>query len=365
MPMAAAAERRGLFPRLTMERRKESRKLGWAILVSLFLHLVVAYSLAAFSGASLPPVSVDDKPAELTIVDLSEAPSVPKNPAFMETDPSKESAEKPKEQTFESNANSVAASNIPPTGEAPIPSQDGKERPFINLETHQYSLPAEGQRPQPEARPSVPAEARARPVESSTPKSKPSEPPKTTPSPPPASTPEPEQFAILKSTPPPAIKAPDETKPSPSPELASSSAPAAPRPNPARPASSYQAEREQTRISGRLSNRGPSSVNAVGTPLGRYQKAVSDAIGSRWYYYMGSKIDLVSIGTARIEAEVDAQGHIQKLRVVSNNANEAFANICLQSFQEAHIPPIPPELVATLPEGRMPVEFSFTAYANQ
>ena len=89
-------------------------------------------------------------------------------------------------------------------------------------------------------------------------------------------------------------------------------------------------------------------MNAVGTPLGRYQKAVSDAIGSRWYYYMKSKGDLVSIGTANLEAEVDAQGRVQNLRVVSNNANEAFANICLQSFQEAHIPPIPPDLIATL-----------------
>ena len=169
---------------------------------------------------------------------------------------------------------------------------------------------------------------------------------------------------MLKSSPPPPIKAPDETETSP-PDVAASAPPAAPRPKPELAASSYQAEKEQTRITGQLTTRGPSSVNAVGTPLGRYQKAVSDAIGSRWYYYMNKKMDLVSIGTAHIEAEVDAQGHVQKLRVVSNNANEAFANICLQSFQEAHIPPIPPDLIATLPEGRMPVDFSFTAYSNQ
>ena len=118
-------------------------------------------------------------------------------------------------------------------------------------------------------------------------------------------------------------------------------------------------------MTGRLTNRGRSSVNAVGTPLGRYQKVVSDAIGSRWYYHMNKKMDLVSIGTAHLDAEVDAQGPVQNLRVVSNNANEAFANICLQSFQEARIPPIPPDLVATLPEGRLSVDFSFTAYANQ
>jgi outer membrane biosynthesis protein TonB len=280
----------------------------------------------------------------------------------METAPARESAEKPKEQTFESNANSIAASKLPATGEAPLPSQDGKERPAVNLETQNYSLPTDGAKPQPEPQSTVAPESKPTPA-NTPPKPEPSPAPISTPKPAPVSTPEPEQFAMLKSSPPPPIKAPDETEPPP--EVATSAATAAPRPKPELAASSYQAQKEETRITGRISNRGPSSVNAVGTPLGRYQKAVSDAIGSRWYYYMGKKMDLVSIGTAHVEAEVDAKGHVQKLRVVSNNANEAFANICLQSFQEAHIPPIPPDLIATLPEGRMSVDFSFTAYSNQ
>jgi outer membrane biosynthesis protein TonB len=347
-----------------MEQTKERRKIGLAILISLFLHLAVGYSLAAFGGAFTPALPVEDKPVELTMVDLSATPPplAPKDPPFIETDPSKESVEKPKEQTFESNANSIAASKLPPTGDAPLPSQDGKDRPAVNLETHNYSLPTDGSKPQPEPQskpaPDLKPEAPPKPKESEAP-------PTTPTAAPPVSTPEPEQLAMLKSSPPPPIKAPDEDEPSPPPVIAQTAAPAVPRPRPELAASNYQAQKEETRISGRLSNRGPSSVNAVGTPLGRYQKAVSDAIGSRWYYYMNSKMDLVSIGTANIQAEVDAQGHVQKLRVVSNNANEAFANICLQSFQEAHIPPIPPDLIATLPDGRMPVDFSFTAYGNQ
>ena len=85
----------------------------------------------------------------------------------------------------------------------------------------------------------------------------------------------------------------------------------------------------------------------------------------RWYYDVKQKMDLVSVGTAHLEAQVDAQGKIQKLRVLSNNSNESFANICLQSFQEAQIPPIPPDLVATLPEGRLPVDIYFTTYPNR
>ncbi|HEV2843159.1 MAG TPA: hypothetical protein VGW39_17700 [Chthoniobacterales bacterium] len=348
-----------------MEQKKERRKLALAILISLFLHFVVAFSLAAFGGAMGPSLPLEDKPVELTIVDLSATPPplVSKDPPFIETAKSRESAEKPKEQTFESNANSLAASNLPATGDLPLPTQEGKDRPAMNLETHDYSLPTDGSKPQPEPQSTAAPESKPAPAPTTPPPEKVSEAP--TPIAAPATTPEPEQFAMLKSSPPPPIKAPDETESSPPPVMEAPAAPVVPRPKPELAASNYQAQKEQTRISGSLSNRGPSSVNAVGTPLGRYQKAVSDAIGSRWYYYMKSKGDLVSVGTANLQAQVDAQGRVQNLRVVSNNANEAFANICLQSFQEARIPPIPPDLITALPEGRMPVDFTFISYSNR
>jgi TonB family protein len=71
---------------------------------------------------------------------------------------------------------------------------------------------------------------------------------------------------------------------------------------------------------------------------------------------------LASVGTAKVEAQLDPSGKVTDLRIVSNSSNEAFANICLKSFQEAQIPPIPPDLVATLPDGKLPLEFSFTFF---
>ena len=170
---------------------------------------------------------------------------------------------------------------------------------------------------------------------------------------------------MLTATPPPALRDAEDVEATSPPDFAAATPPPAIRPQPPTAASAYQAEKQATRITGRITDRGPSAVNAVGTPLGRYQKVVSDAIGSRWYYYVKAKIDLVSIGTAHVEAEVDEKGKIKNLRLLSNSANEAFANICLQSFQEAQIPPIPPDLVATLPDGKLSVDFSFTTYANR
>ena len=353
-----------------MNAKRERRKLWLAVLASLFLHIVVALSLAAFNGSPAPLPPLDEQPLELTMMDLSATPAPPPfrvNPPRTETDPANESVEEPDEKIFESNENSIASSTLPATGEAPLPAQEGKDRPFVQMQTQDVALPTKGSEAQPEPQPTPAPEATVAPSVLPTARAEESPPPQATPqpTPEPVASPEPEQFAMLTATPPPPLREPldDEVPP---PEVDPSVPPVTARPRPETAASGYQPQKQQTRISGRITDRGPrSSVNAVGTPLGKYQKAVSDAIGSRWYYYMKAKMDLVSIGTAHVEAEVDGQGKVRNLRVLSNNANEAFANICLQSFQEAQIPPIPPDLAATLPEGRLPVDIFFTTYANQ
>src|SRR5213079_3154545 len=80
------------------------------------------------------------------------APTAPKNSAFVETDESKNAPE-PKEKTFEWNANSIGASELAAAGEMPLPSQTGKERLFMDLETQQHSLDLKAAQPQPSAAP--------------------------------------------------------------------------------------------------------------------------------------------------------------------------------------------------------------------
>jgi outer membrane biosynthesis protein TonB len=332
-----------------MEQKKQRRKIGFAILVSLILHLAVGYSLAAFGNVFTPTLPADEAPSELTIMDLSEAPPTPKNPQFIETEKANESADKPKDQTFESNANSLAASQLPATGDLPLPSQDGKDLPVPNFQTRDFSLPTQGSEPQPQATPA--------------PESKPSPPPKSQPTPAPSAPAEPEQLAMLTSTPPPPLK-PEESEPSPPPEVAATAPPPAPRPKPQTPASNYQAQKQQTRIAGSISNRGPSSVNAVGTPLGRYQKLMYDAVGARWYQHTAERRDLISIGTTRLTFSIDRSGRVTNLRVVENTANEAFAIVCLQSVQELKLPPIPEDVASTLPSEGLQQELTFILYAN-
>ncbi len=309
------------------ERKQEVRKIGWALLAALFLHLLIGYFLAVSSGLFSPAVPIEDKPVELTLMDLSTPPpAVRKNPMFMETDEKKQTVEQPKEKTFESNANSIAASQLPATGSAPLPSQQGKDRPSVDLETHDASLAVNGALPQPTVQPE------ATPT------------PTAAPSAQPTATPPPDQFAMLRPTPKPAVQ---------------------PTPTPQQTRSTYQPLKQQTRISGSISNRGISSVNALGTPLGRYEKILKDAIGSRWYNYMEQRRDMANIGTLQVHFFVDRSGKIRNLRITENTSNEAFANICLQSILEAQLPPIPEDVADTLPPQGLEVEgMNFIIYPN-
>src|SRR5206468_12119731 len=120
----------------------DARTISWALLAAILIHLVVAFLLAAFSGVFSPTVPVEEKPAELTLVDLSPT-SASKNSAFIETDESKKAPE-PKDKTFESNANSIGASELAAAGQMPLPSQTGKDQPLMDFENQQYSLDSKG-----------------------------------------------------------------------------------------------------------------------------------------------------------------------------------------------------------------------------
>lgn len=310
------------------ERKQEARKVLWALLAAVVIHFVIAYSIAVSSGLLSSPIQVEqDKPLELTFVDLATpAPSVPKNSMFVETDESKQSNEQPKEKTFESNANSVGASQLPSAGEMPVPTQDGKDRSAMDMETHQYSLANEGAQPQPSVVPQETPSPSVAPTPQSTPIS------------------DAEQIAML-STPTPAIQPTVATKPQ-------------------QPRSSYQQMKEQTRLSGSITNRGAPRVNAIGTPLGRYRKILYDAVGSRWYNYVAQQADLVSIGTARVVFSVDRLGRVKNIKLLENSSNEAFANVCVRSVMEVQMPPIPEDVATSLPSEGLDEEMSFTMFAN-
>lgn len=309
------------------ERKQELRKVGWALLAALLLHIVIGTLMAAFGGLFSRDLPLDDKPVELTIVDMPEpeaAPPKPKNAMFRTTDPDRESAEKPKDAVEQSNANSIGASQLPATGSELVPTQNGGDRPNDDLTTQAPTLAQDGAQAQPTVAPK----------EEVTPTPAPSAAPTATPS---------DALAMLRATPTPAAK---------------------PSATPQQIRSTYHPMMQQKRMSGAISNRGPASFNTVGTPLGKYQKMLYDAVGSRWYSYVQQQSDLVSIGTAHVVFSVDRSGRVRNLKIVQNTSNESFANVCLRSVLEVQLPPIPEDVARTLPSEGLDEDMSFTMYGN-
>ncbi len=349
-----------------MERKRERRTLLLAILASVLLHFAVAISLASF-GDKLQPSLPDDeeKPSELTLVDLAPAPpAVNKNAQFIDTPENRQTKEEPKEKTFESNANSIGASELPALGNAPVPTQEGKDRPELDLENQQHALALQGSQPQPQAQTTLtPPPPTATPTPSASATTTPQ--PTTTPTPQvePSRSPEPDQLAMLRATPPPPRAPTEETT---SPPAATPPRSARPTPSlPQQPSSAYRREQSRTRSQGNISNRGISSLNALGTPLGRYEKMVYDAIGSRWYSLVDQNRDRVNIGVVRVGFYVDRTGHITKLNMLENTSDESFSNLCLQSVQDVKVPPMPDDVAATLPAEGLIEELTFTTYPNR
>lgn len=336
-----------------MQRQRQRRTILLAIVASLLLHLVVAISLAAFGGKLQPAPLEEEKPVELTFIDSTPTPAplalAPKNAPFVETSEKRETAATPTEKTFESNANSIAASQQPAKGDAPIPTAEGRNLPSLDFEAQRYSLANTGHEAKPE--PSRPSPA-------------PTVRPSPTAPPTPTATPEAEQFAMLRATPPPPLVHTEEATPTP--EIPTP--PPSERPTPAQPqtpAAAYRREQVPTRMAGNISNRGVASVNAVGTPLGKYSKMVYDAVGSRWYSLVQQNSDRVNIGTVMIAFTVDRSGRITKISIRSNTADESFSNLCLQSVQDAKLPRMSDDVAAALPPEGLQEEVNFTIFPNR
>jgi outer membrane biosynthesis protein TonB len=291
-----------------------------ALLFSLLIHLVsvLAVAWAYLKETATPAEEITE--IEITFVEPPAPPNAP--PAFV--DAAAPEAERPEQAAFESDRNTAAAAPDAAQGELPVPTQDGREQPFLELQETQLALAQPSDTaPAPETPPAEPAEKK--PAEE-----KPTEP------------------AALLAMNQPRREEEEEPREQPRP----------PAPPPARPA--FQRQARPTRLRGSVDSTGRSSVASVATPLGRYRKAISDAIGSSWYYYIGNRLDMFSYGTLDVVFTVDRSGKVRRPRVTRNSSNESFEIVTLESILAAEIPPIPPDVLPVLEGGRIEIDYSFS-----
>ncbi len=310
------------------DRIDERKKTFRAFLGSVALHLLIIV-FAALALAFQPPATPenDDGPVEITLIAPPISKATPVR-AVIATTESQRSEDAPENAPFESDKNTRAAAQNAASGDLPLPSQAGRESPGLEFENQEYTAGRE-------ASPSSPATPPPAPEAESTPR-------KTT------------QLALLD---------PPKPKQSPRPKSAPPKPATPPSPQNARPPG-YQPQTRVTRIRGNISNRGRSAVNATATPLGRYKKMLSDAIGSRWYFQVNRQMGLLTMGTVELRFIVTADGKATKIQVIRNSSNESFAACSVGAVIEAEIPPIPEDLIPMLENGRIEIEYSFTILSN-
>ncbi len=226
--------------------------------------------------------------------------------------------EAPEHATFQSYQNTEASSELPASGNIPLPTQEGKESDFLELKENQSAGRAH----------SLPTSISSEKLENSA--------------------------GSFSATPLPS---------------SSTSTPEEESQHPVLGTLSSRAKEENhsshsSMIRGSISNKGKSSAAAASTPIGRYKKALADAISSHWYHCIDARMELLSFGTAIIFFYVNEEGKIEEPRLISNTSNQTFADCCFQSIMEATIPIIPAQIAKTLEKGRLEIEYRFTIYPD-
>jgi outer membrane biosynthesis protein TonB len=111
-----------------------------------------------------------------------------------------------------------------------------------------------------------------------------------------------------------------------------------PVPNPG-----YSPQMRRTKVNGAAMPAGEDGVDSVATPLGRYKKAVSSAVGSRWNYYIQQRMSLLQTGKVTAIFSLDARGKVRSFRIEENTSNRAHAALIEQCVREAEFDAPPPE----------------------
>src|SRR5271154_3962559 len=127
----------------------DRKKIILAIVGSLILHVIIILGaskvIALWPEGSPPEQKVDDTPPQLTMLDNPPPDEKTQERQYLRTNDDQKTDQKPADSMFESDKDTAAASEQPAKGDAPLPTQAGKETPDIGFKNEQYSLADRGQ----------------------------------------------------------------------------------------------------------------------------------------------------------------------------------------------------------------------------
>lgn len=127
-------------------------------------------------------------------------------------------------------------------------------------------------------------------------------------------------------------------------------------------AKGFSPEERQNVINGTFTRAGTDAVDAIGTPMGKYKKAVRDAISAKWHQYRQKNADFVTWGILKLEFSVDARGKVHDLQITKNEANAMLAEFSLRAIREAELPPMPAEVAESVGSKGLVIQYDIIIY---
>lgn len=127
-------------------------------------------------------------------------------------------------------------------------------------------------------------------------------------------------------------------------------------------AKGFSSEERQNVTNGSPAKEGADAVDAIGTPLGKYKKAVRDVISAKWHEYRQKNADQVTWGILKLEFSVDASGRVNDLQITKNEANAILAEFSLRAIRESDLPPMPAEVADSVGAKGLVIHYDIIIY---
>ncbi len=141
---------------------------------------------------------------------------------------------------------------------------------------------------------------------------------------------------------------------------ASADIPPSPKPPSDKP--SFTPETDINKVSGSLSNRGVAAMDVEASELGKYKKSVTQAIERKWHRYRQNYADYATFGSLRLKFKVNEKGEPVNLKTVRNNSNAIMTEFTLKSVLDADIPPMPKKIKELLKGRGLEITYDVIIY---
>ena len=120
--------------------------------------------------------------------------------------------------------------------------------------------------------------------------------------------------------------------------------------------SAFQPHTKRKKVIGTIQNKGAAAVGAAETPRGRYYRQVVSAVEKRWHLKRAGK----EHGNIKVRAIIRPSGKAEGLRILERAGGHVLTDHAFDSILTAEIPPIPEEVVKGL--GGEPYEITFNFF---